>query len=117
MTAWRRWQDYATIVLGVLLFVSPLVFSDTSHGTATVTAYVLGVLLVLSGLLAAAMERPNTTEWVPVILGVISVISPWVFGFTAVTGVAWAAWLIGVLAIVNAGSLLLTGGSRRISAA
>jgi uncharacterized membrane protein HdeD (DUF308 family) len=117
MTAWRRWQDYATIVLGVLLFVSPFVFSDTSQSTASVTAYVLGVLIVLSGLLAAAMARANATEWIPVILGVITFISPWVFGFSAVTGVAWAAWVVGVLAVVSAGRLLLTGGSRRISAA
>ncbi|MEA2635306.1 MAG: hypothetical protein QOH92_2073, partial [Chloroflexota bacterium] len=35
-------------------------------------------------------------------------------GFTAVTAVAWAANIVGVLAVVNAGSLLLNvTGSRR----
>ena len=113
-TAWKRWQDYATIVFGVALFVTPLVFGDTSHGTATTTAYILGVLLVLSGLLAAAMREANTVEWIPVILGVITFISPFVFGFTAVTAVAWAAYIVGVLAVLNAGSLLLNvTGNRR----
>jgi uncharacterized membrane protein HdeD (DUF308 family) len=113
-TAWRRWQDYATIILGVALFVTPFVFGDTSHGTAATTAYILGVLLVLSGLLAAAMREANTVEWIPVILGVITFISPFVFGFTAVTAIAWAAYIVGVLAVVNAGSLLLNvTGSRR----
>ena len=116
-TAWRRWQDYATIVLGVALFISPFVFSQTSQGVATGTAFVLGVLLVLSGLLSAAMERANTAEWIPVILGVITFISPFVFGFTAVTSIAWTAWVVGVLAVVNAGSLLLPGTNRRITAA
>jgi hypothetical protein len=31
MTASRRWQDYATMVFGVLLFISPFVFGETSH--------------------------------------------------------------------------------------
>src|SRR3984893_431670 len=97
-TAWKRWQDYGTIILGVALFVTPFAFGDTSQGTAATTAYILGVLLVLGGLLAAAMREANPTEWIPVILGVVTFISPFVFGFTAVT----------------AGSLLLNiTGSRR----
>jgi hypothetical protein len=38
MTASRRWQDYATMVFGVLLFISPLVFGETSHNTSTIAA-------------------------------------------------------------------------------
>src|SRR3977135_2534740 len=107
MTAWKRWQDYATIIFGVALFVSPFVFGDTSQGTAATTAYILGVLLVLGGLLSAAMREANNVEYVPVILGVVTFISPFVFGFTAVTAIAWAAWVIGVSTVVGAGSLPL----------
>jgi uncharacterized membrane protein HdeD (DUF308 family) len=107
MTAWKRWQDYATIIFGAALFVTPLVFGDTSQGTATTTAYILGVLLVLAGLLSAAMREANATAWIPVVLGVITFISPFVFGFTAVTAVAWAAYIVGVLTVISAGSLLL----------
>jgi uncharacterized membrane protein HdeD (DUF308 family) len=113
-TAWKRWQDYATIIFGVALFVAPFVFGDTSQTTATTTAYILGALLLLSGLLAAAMREANQVEWIPVILGVITFISPFVLGFTAVTAIAWAAYIVGVLAGINAGSLLLNvTGNRR----
>jgi hypothetical protein len=113
-TAWKRWQDYATIIFGAALFVTPFVFGDTSQGTAATTAYILGVLLVLAGLLAAAMREANQVEWIPVILGVIIFISPFVLGFTAVTAIAWAAYIVGVLAVINAGSLLLNvTGNRR----
>jgi len=112
MSAWRRWQDYATIILGVVLFLTPFVFGDTSQGTATTTAYILGALLVISGLLGAALREPNQVEWIPVILGVITFVSPFVFGFTAVSAIAWAAWIVGVLTVVSAGSLLL-GMNRR----
>src|ERR1700730_15657317 len=112
-TAWKRWQDYATVILGVALFVTPFAFGDTSQGTAATTAYILGVLLVLGGLLAAAMREATPTELIPWILGVVTSISPFVFGFTAVTAVAWAAYIVGVLAVVNAGSLLLNITGRR----
>jgi len=113
MTAWKRWQDYATIIFGVALFLSPIVFGDTSHATATTTAYILGVLLVLAGLLAAAMREANQVEWIPVILGVVTFVSPFVFGFTAVAAVAWAAYLLGVLTVISGGSLLIANRDRR----
>jgi len=113
MTAWKRWQDYATIIFGVALFVSPFVFGDTSQGTAATTAYILGVLLVLGGLLSAATREANNVEYVPVILGVITFISPFVFGFTAVTAIAWAAWILGILTVISAGSLLVVNRNNR----
>jgi hypothetical protein len=85
MTAWKRWQDYATMVAGVLLFVSPFVFGETSQGVAAYGAYVLGILLVLSGILAAAMRESGGVELLPAVLGVITFVSPWVLGFAGIT--------------------------------
>ena len=59
MTQWKRWQDYVTMVFGVLLFISPLVFGETSHHTSTYGAYVLGVLLLASGIVASATKEPR----------------------------------------------------------
>jgi hypothetical protein len=117
MTAWRRWQDYVTMATGVLLFVSPLVFGETSQGVATGGAYVLGVLLFLSGILAAAMREGRGIEIVPAVVGVITFISPWVLGFTAVTAVAWSAWVLGIVAVLAAGSLLFGVGTERMRTA
>jgi uncharacterized membrane protein HdeD (DUF308 family) len=112
MSAWRRWQDYATMVLGVILFVTPFVFGDTGQTTATISAYVLGVLVFLSGLLSAAMREAGNVEYIPVVLGVITFIAPFVLGFTAVTAIAWSAWIIGVLTVLSAGSLLVMRSRR-----
>jgi SPW repeat len=116
MTGWKRWQDYATMALGVLLFVSPFVFGDTGQTVAATTAYIVGALLFLAGLLAALMREVNGIEIVPVVLGVVAFVAPWVLGFTAVTAVAWAAWILGVLAVLNAGATLLAGGRRTTAA-
>jgi SPW repeat len=116
MTAWRRWQDYVTMATGVLLFISPIVFGETASTVATGTAYVLGILLFLSGILAAAMRRAGGIEVVPAIIAVVTFVSPWVLGFAAVTGVAWSSWLLGIVAFLASGSLLF-GRSRQATAA
>ena len=106
MTAWRRWQDYVTMATGVLLFVSPIVFGQTSNTVATGSAYLLGILLFFAGIIAAALREARGFEVVPAVLGVVTFASPWVFGFAGVTGVAWAAWLLGIVAFLASGSLL-----------
>jgi SPW repeat len=116
MTAWRRWQDYVTMATGVLLFISPIVFGETAATVATGTAYLLGILLFLSGILAAAMREARGVELVPAIIAVVTFVSPWVLGFATVTGVAWSAWLLAIVAFLAAGTQLLVS-SRRATAA
>jgi hypothetical protein len=116
MTGWKRWQDYATMLFGVLLFVSPFVFQDTGQTVAATTAYVLGALLFLAGLLATLMREARSIEIVPVVLGVVTFLAPWVLGFTGVTAVAWAAWILGVLAVLGAGGTFLAAGRRTTTA-
>jgi hypothetical protein len=98
MTAWRRWQDYATMVFGVLLFVSPFVFGQTSNQVASVSAYVLGVLLFLSGIVAAATRGPRQSVLLnaPGGVAVITLVAAVVLG---ITGGTWIALTAGVLAI------------------
>jgi SPW repeat-containing protein len=115
MTAWRRWQDYVTMATGVLLFISPIVFGETSSTVATGTAYLLGILLFLSGILAAAMREARGVEVVPGIIALVTFLSPWVLGFAGVTGVAWSAWVLGIVAFLAAGSQLVLS-SRRVRA-
>jgi|ERR1700682_923217 len=112
MTAWRRWQDYATIVFGVLLFISSLAFGETSQAVAAGSAYVLGVLLVLSGILSAAIRdvRRSPVLYIPGVLAVVTFFAPFVLGFAGVTGIAWTAWVMGVLTLAVVATLV--SGSR-----
>jgi hypothetical protein len=32
--AWRRWQDWATVVVGLLWFITPFVFGETGSAAA-----------------------------------------------------------------------------------
>src|SRR5260370_1783064 len=57
MTAWRRWQDWVVVGLGVVLFLTPIGFGETGQTVATATLYGLGALIALGGLLNAAMRQ------------------------------------------------------------
>jgi hypothetical protein len=105
MTAWKRWQDWSVVVLGAVMFVTPFVFAETAQTVAATAAYSLGVLIVLAGLLNAAMAKAGGFEIVPAVLAVILFVSPWIFGFTAVTALAWSAWVVAILIVLAIGSL------------
>jgi hypothetical protein len=115
MSTWRRWQDWVVVGLGVVLFVTPFVFGETAQTVAASTTYTLGVLVALAGLLNAAMREAGGLELIPAVLAVILFVSPWVFGFTAVTALAWSAWIIGILVLAAAGSLLAMQNRRAMA--
>ena len=115
MTTWRRWQDWVVVGLGVVLFVPPFLFGETANAVAASTAYVLGALIALAGVLNAAMKDAGGLELIPAVLAVILFVSPWAFGFSAVTGLAWAAWIIAILVVLTVGSLLAMQNRRAMA--
>ena len=114
-TTWRRWQDWVVVGLGVVLFLTPFAFGDTAMTVAANSAYALGVLTVLGGLLNAAMKQAGGLELIPAVLAVILFMSPWAFGFTAVTALAWSAWIIAILMVLAVGSLFAIQGRRAMA--
>ena len=110
MQKWNRWQDWSNVVLGVILFIAPFVFAATANMAAAYTAYIGGVLLVIVGLFDLANPDNQYGEWIEGLLGVLVFISPWVLGFSALTMLAWSAWIIGVLSVALAATVLFTEG-------
>jgi uncharacterized membrane protein HdeD (DUF308 family) len=102
MTAWKRWQDYATMVFGVLLIISPFVFGETSHHLSSYGAYVLGALLILAGIVAAATREARRSLIVnaPGIAAVITFIAAIVLLFGGAPGIAWTAVVLAILTVL-----------------
>jgi len=107
MSAWKRWQDYATMVFGVLVAISPLLFSETSHHTATLGAYVLGALLVVGGIAAALNREPRRSLFVnaPGIAAGITFVAAIVLLFSGAIGIALTAGLMAVLSVAAGATL------------
>lgn len=109
---WKRWQDWATVVVGVLLFIAPFAFGATGVSSVAYTAYAGGILLAVAGLWSLASPQAQFPEWAEVVIGVLLFIAPWVLGFSAVTAMAWSAWIAGILAVVLSGSVLYADRGR-----
>lgn len=108
---WKRWQDWGSVVVGVLLFLSPFAFGATGVTTVAWTAYVGGILLAVAGLWSLSSPHGQFPEWAEVVIGVLLFISPWVLGFAAVTAMAWTVWIAGILAVALSAWVLF--GDRR----
>jgi uncharacterized membrane protein HdeD (DUF308 family) len=98
------------MVFGVVVFISPLIFSETSHHTATISAYVLGALLVVAGIVAAHTREARRSLFVnaPGIAAVITFVAAIVLLFSGATGIALTAGLMAVLTVA-AGTTLRMG--------
>ncbi|NUT52582.1 MAG: SPW repeat protein [Saccharothrix sp.] len=95
--AWTRWQDWAEVVIGALVLLSPLVV-DTTTG-AMWTMIVLGALIAVDGLVELARPGLVFGEWFQIVLGALLFIAPWVIGYSDLTGASWVSWVGGVLTI------------------
>jgi SPW repeat-containing protein len=116
-TAFRRWQDWAIIAIGVVVFATPFVFGETSNGNAAYSAYILGALVAVVGLLAAFMATPSKlVELIVAVLGVILFFTPWLLGFTAATATSWVSWIAG-LVVVGVSGIALLGEKPRTTVA
>ena len=105
------WQDWANIVLAVLLFISPWVFQfatapaaagATEAGGTSVAAWNAWIsALVVAGLTTAALLRfYEWEEWLNALVGVWLVASPWVLGFSAVVAATWSVVVLGALVAI-----------------
>jgi hypothetical protein len=106
METWHRWQDWGNVVLGAILFIAA--FAYAAPAMAEYTFIVLGVLMFAIGLYLLATPSFIPGEWAEVVLGILAFVSPWIFGFASLSPINYIAWVIGVLAVILAGWVILT---------
>jgi hypothetical protein len=109
VNAWKRWQDWVALVLGLLTVIAPFAFGMTGHAALTWVAVVLGVLIALASLWALYQPEQRIPHWVNLILAILLFVSPWVLAFTSFTAMAWSAWILGVLVFLASGWVLVEG--------
>ncbi|MGD9739561.1 MAG: SPW repeat protein [Bauldia sp.] len=101
-----RWQMWLSALAGLMVFVAPWVLgNDATTVAASVSdlanwnLWIAGGAVVVLALAAILSYRP-WEEWVSVLIGAWLVASPWVFGFTAATVLAWTVWVAGGVLVV-----------------
>lgn len=91
-----RWQDWANLLLGSWLFVSPWTL-DYAGTTAAWNAYGIGAGIVMFAVVAAYIPK-FWEEMINTLLGIWLVVSPFALGFTADERIALHTVVVGILA-------------------
>src|SRR3979490_1541011 len=82
-----RLCDVANLILGAILFFSPWMFGFDA-GKASQNAYIAGI--VIAGLAIAALAAFAVwEEWLNLIVGLWTLVSPWVLGFQGTTAMTF----------------------------
>jgi hypothetical protein len=92
----RRWQDWVNVLLGVWLVASPWALSFTDNAVASRTSWVLGAAIVVFAGIAAYMPKA-WEEAVSALLGLCTLLSPFVLGFSEHAAATANAVIVGIL--------------------
>jgi SPW repeat len=90
------------LLTGLYLAISPWVVGFDRLTTLTGNNLIVGVALAVLGLgLAAAPRRTQRLAWVPPLIGVWTIIAPWVVhGPVTTTATTWSNVVTGVVAVL-----------------
>ena len=78
----KQWEDWCNWLLGIWLCISPWALRFDLEPTATRTAVITGILIILAEVVTLSVYRA-WEEWINVILGAWLVICPWVLGISS----------------------------------
>lgn len=93
--AMEGWQDVMELLIAVWLFVAPFALGFIDNSAATLSAYMIAALLILTSQLGIAEQQP-WEEWVNLILAVVLMMSPWILDYKALEIATINAVLSGV---------------------
>lgn len=102
METTRRWQDWASMMFGIWLFLSPWILSFSDEGGAAVSnSYLMGILVTVVSIIALNSPR-LWEERVNLVIGVWLIIAPFVLGFNDQGAATWNHVVIGLLIVADA---------------
>jgi hypothetical protein len=103
-----------TFLTGLYLAISPFVVGFNTFTTLTGNNLIVGIALAMLALgFASAYGRTHGLTWVAPLIGVWTIIAPWVVrGDVATTGTIWNNVVTGVVALLLGLGAMFFGGSR-----
>jgi hypothetical protein len=96
-----QWEDWVGIGLGVWLIVSPWILGFSDQSAATITALVMGCILVLEEMLEVVVHE-MAEEWIDLVAGLWLMVSPFALGFASQTVASVNMVVVGLLTVLFA---------------
>jgi hypothetical protein len=98
--AWKTWQDWVSVVAGVVLAISPA-WAAYGNGSGKVWAIIGGIVMACVALWSLASSASAASEWTQIVVDVIVFILPWCVGAASVAG-GWWMWILAVITLIMA---------------
>jgi len=95
--------------LGLALIVAPFALNYRDNPVAFWASIVIGAVVMLaSGYKAYTNKAERWENWIDVVAGVVAILMPFIFGFSALVTALWAFVVIGLLIVIISGYDLYT---------
>jgi hypothetical protein len=87
------------LVLGIWLIISPWVYGyATTARNAMASSVIVGILVLIFGILRYSAPHSRTVlSWANLILGIWTLLSPWIFSFMTSTAYITNSVVVGIL--------------------
>lgn len=100
---YRHWQDWADLMLGLLILLSPWLLNFTGSPAPTVNAVVVGGAVIALSALAIRHLEP-WEEWLQIALGLWLILSPWLLDYDMASHARGSHVALGLLITLLAAS-------------
>lgn len=106
---YRHWQDWADVLLGIIVLISPWILNFTHAPAPTYNAVIVGLAIIALSVLALRHLEP-WEEWLNIGLGLWLIISPWVLAYGTASSARASHVGLGLLITLLAASELWEEG-------
>ncbi|MER8637764.1 SPW repeat protein [Mesorhizobium sp. M1088] len=108
--------DILNVIAGIALVLSPWFLGFAAEPHAAWNAWIAGAVIALIAV-GALVAFHAYEEWANLVVGLWTLISPWVLGFSALAAAMWAHVIVGVIVAALAAGNLWFFGDRPVSTA
>jgi hypothetical protein len=109
-----KWTSWCNLILGVWLFISPWLIGYAT-GIAAGNSLVVGIIIAIVAIVAlSSYQAARGARWVNVVLGIWTIVSPWILSFSGRANVVTNDVIVGALVTIFA--LIGIGATRRMAA-
>lgn len=104
---------YLTGLLGLAALVAPFFFGYSGNTAAMWTSLIVGIVLIAASAIEGfAGDKGRWEYWVAGIIGLGAIIAPFALGFSALDAALWTMVIVGVAAVIAAGTKLASGRTK-----
>lgn len=100
---------WITGLVGLGSIVAPFLFGYTGNTPALWSSLIIGAALIVASALEGVERDQDMLEyWAAGFLGLVAIVAPFLFGFSDHTTELWTSVVVGIVAVVAAGTRVLT---------